>query len=113
MTKVKIPKPPSIGEEMLVLHLRDKKITGWVREFYFHPKVRKWHSDFCWPDINFIVEVEGGVHSKGRHVRPKGFTDDCEKYNEALLLGYRVLRVTTAQVKSEKAINWIERALEL
>jgi len=112
MPKVKIPKPPSPGEERLALQLRSEKITGWVRQYKFYPN-RQWHSDFAWtnPDIMLIVEVEGGVFSKGRHVRPVGFTNDCSKYNEALLLGWRVLRVTTAQVKNGQALGWIKRGL--
>lgn len=28
----------------------------------------------------------------GRHVRPAGFIADCEKYREAIKLGWRVMR---------------------
>jgi hypothetical protein len=55
--------------------------------------------------------VDGGVHSGGRHTRGAGFEVDCEKLNEAVLLGYRVLRVTTKHVESGDALEWIERAL--
>ncbi len=90
-------------------------IAGWglpkpVREYQFHP-TRKWRLDFAFPDHMLALEVEGGVFSGGRHVRPQGFTEDCEKYNEAILLGWRVLRVTGAQVESGIAAEWLQRAL--
>src|ERR1043166_3127491 len=63
------------------------------REFRFHP-VRKWRFDFCIPAMMIAVEVEGGVWmgSGGAHNRGKGFLEDIEKYNEATVLGWRLLR---------------------
>jgi hypothetical protein len=40
------------------------------------------------------LEVEGGVWTRGRHTRGKGFLGDMEKYNAAALGGWCVLRVT-------------------
>ena len=57
------------------------------------------------------MEVEGGVHSNGRHVRGKGFTEDCRKYSEAALLGWKVVRVTGEMVKNGEALALVERAL--
>jgi hypothetical protein len=37
---------------------------------------------------------------------------DAEKYGEAMVLGWRVLRVTPRQVKTGMALRWIEGALE-
>jgi len=62
-----------------------------LREYKFH-ETRKWRFDFCWPDIKVAVELEGGVFSGGRHTRGMGFVADCEKYNQAALLGWRVFR---------------------
>lgn len=63
------------------------------REYRFCAE-RLWLFDFAWPDVKLAVELEGfgarGV--PGRHQRPKGFAADCEKYNTAVLLGWRVLR---------------------
>ena len=57
------------------------------------------------------VEVEGGSWSGGRHTSGAGFAADCEKYNEATLRGWRVLRVTGAHVKSGAAVEWLRRAV--
>ncbi len=82
-----------------------------IRECKFHP-TRRWRSDFLWPSHDLIVEVEGGVFTGGRHTRPLGFINDCEKYNEAVLAGYKILRVTSQHIKTGEALNWIERALK-
>jgi very-short-patch-repair endonuclease len=80
-----------------------------VEEFRFHPR-RRFRFDFCWVDLKLALEVEGGAWTGGRHVRGKGFIADLEKYNEALCLGWRVLRVTPQQLQSGKAAEWIMRA---
>lgn len=64
-----------------------------IPEYRFHPK-RRWRFDYAWPEYLVAVELEGGVWSNGRHVRPKGFEGDCEKYNAAAVRGWRVLRFT-------------------
>jgi hypothetical protein len=58
------------------------------------------------------VEIQGGIYTGGRHSRAKGYNNDCEKHNEAILLGWRLLLVTTDHVSSGEALAWIERALE-
>ncbi len=62
-------------------------------EYQFHPK-RKWRFDSAWPEKMVAVEFEGGIWTNGRHTRGKGYENDCEKYNNALLLGWRVFRLT-------------------
>ena len=57
-----------------------------------------------------LVEVEGTVYLQGRHTRGAGYTADCEKYNEAQILGFMVLRFTPEQVRSGYALDTIERA---
>lgn len=80
-------------------------------EYRFH-SVRKWRFDFCWPDRMIAVEVEGGTWAMGRHTRPAGYEADCEKYTEATLLGWRLLRFTGDMIKDGRALNFIIRALD-
>ena len=61
----------------------------------------------------FLVEVDGGSWIAGRHTSGAGFAADCEKLNEATILGYRVLRVTPAMVDDGSALALVERALDL
>lgn len=79
-------------------------------EYRFHP-ARRWRFDLAWPDARLGVEVEGGIWTSGRHSRGEGFEADCAKYNEAVLAGWRVLRVTPAMIEDGRALAWIERAL--
>ncbi len=80
-----------------------------IREYRFAPP-RRWRFDYAWPAQRIALEIEGGVWTGGRHVRGKGYVSDCEKYSEAALLGWRVLRVTPAQIKDGRALALVERA---
>lgn len=73
---------------------------------------RRYRVDFAWPDHNLIVEVEGGGFVGGRHTRGAGFRADCERSNELVLAGWRVLRVTGDHIDDGRALTWIERALK-
>lgn len=97
-------------EETLEWQLKAAGAEGWVREHRFHP-VRRWRFDFAWPDVKLAVEVEGGVYTRGRHVRPSGFEADTEKYNEATLLGWKLLRFTSKTINSGAALGKILEAL--
>ena len=69
------------------------------KEFRFHP-VRKWRADYAIPTKMLLIEIEGAVFQNGRHTRGEGYSKDCEKYNAAQILGYKVLRYTTGQIKT-------------
>jgi very-short-patch-repair endonuclease len=98
-------------ELALLQAIRAHKLPEPWKQFKFHPR-RKWRFDFCWPIENVAVEVDGGTHSGGRHTRGAGHAADAEKRNEAQLMGWRVLVVTSATIKSGQAIDWIKRGLE-
>lgn len=99
----------SEGEQTLSLHLKASKIA-FEREFRFY-EGRRWRADFKIVDYPILIEVEGGVWSNGRHTRGKGFEGDCEKYNQAAILGYHVLKGSTAQVKSGKLLEDIKQLM--
>jgi very-short-patch-repair endonuclease len=80
------------------------------REYRFHP-TRKWRFDFAWPAKSLAVEVDGGLFVTGRHSRGAGAEKDMEKFAEAMIHGWRVLRVSTNQVKSGQALAWTEKLL--
>ena len=79
-------------------------------EFIFH-RPRKWRFDFCWPENMLAVEVEGAIWVQGRHTRGSGFTGDCQKYNQATLDGYRVLKFTSDMIDDGTAIATIKAAM--
>ena len=99
-------------EETLAFQIRVAGLPAPEREYRFHP-VRKWRFDFAWPAVKVAVEAEGGTYSRGRHTRGAGFADDCIKYNEAALLGWTVLRFPGKEILAGRALDTLERALEL
>ena len=79
-------------------------------EYRFHPE-RKWRFDLCFPAHKLAVEVDGGVFIAGRHTRGVTYEKDCEKLCAAVVLGWRVLRVTPRHIKTGQAVEWIRLAL--
>ena len=77
-------------------------------EYKFHPS-RKWRADFAIPHLYILIEIEGGVYTKGRHTRGKGYTNDCEKYNAAGLLGYTVYRFTYEHLRNGYFTDFIKQ----
>lgn len=63
-------------------------------EFYFCLD-RQWRSDYLVIGTMWLIELEGGAYSGGRHTRAKGFVEDAFKYNAAAMLGYRIIRIAT------------------
>ena len=79
-------------------------------EYMFAKEIgRKWRADFAYTSIRLLVEIEGGEWVNGRHNR--NLRGDAEKYNSAVLLGWRVLRFTGSMLKSGQAIDTMERVL--
>lgn len=103
---VKGQRVQSVGEVTLARDLRALKIN-FEQEYKFHPE-RNWRADFLVTGTKILIEVEGGIWSGGRHTRGKGFIADMEKYNAAAVMGFKVLRFDTQQVKSGLAIKQIE-----
>ena len=103
---------------VLLEQIRLSKLPEPMQEYQFHAN-RRWRFDFCWRLPNNLVacEIEGGIwmqtetgRSKG-HAHPERFESDCEKYNEAALYGWTIIRVTPAMIRDGRAIEWLERAL--
>lgn len=100
----------SDAEESLATLIRWEKLPVPSREYVFATP-RKWRFDFAWWQQKLAVEVEGGSFIGGRHTRGSSFEKDCEKYAEATLAGWRVLRVTPHMIEDGRAISLIKRAL--
>lgn len=97
-------------EAALLLHIRAVGLPEPAREYRFHP-VRRWRFDYAYPAERLGIECEGGTWARGRHTRGAGYAKDAEKYDEAAILGWRVLRFTRDQIESGYAVGAIERAL--
>lgn len=81
-----------------------------VLEYHFHP-LRRWRFDLAYPADKIAIEIEGGTWTGGRHVNPQGYAGDLEKYNQAWLWGWGVLRYTPDKIISGDFIADIEAAM--
>lgn len=109
--KVRKPAVPSHLEETLVQQINQANLPPPEREQLLIPG-RKFKCDLVWRPRWLVVEVEGAVHTHGRHTRGAGFERDAVKYNLLTLLGWNVIRVTSTHIKSGQAVRWIEQALQ-
>lgn len=91
------------------IYLEKEKIQ-YIQEYKFHSK-RKWRVDFFLTKKNIAIEFEGGIFSRGRHTRGKGFANDCKKYNELALCGIRLIRITSEDFKLQN-INYLENIFQ-
>ena len=48
----------------------------------------------------------------GRHVHPTGWRGDAEKYNEAAIRGWCVIRAEQTQVRNLYAVDTVTKALK-
>jgi very-short-patch-repair endonuclease len=93
-------KPPSRLEKRFELLWQQLSGPELEKEFRFHP-VRKWRADFAHIGSRTLIEIEGGIYINGRHNRPAGFAADLEKYFEASLAGWRVVRLGPKELTLE------------
>ena len=97
-------------EEELAWQMHCMGLPEAVQEYRFCE--RRWRFDFAYPDKMIAIEVEGGTWAGGRHSRGAGFQGDCEKYNEATVLGWKILRFTSGMINSTNAVDTIKRLLD-
>jgi very-short-patch-repair endonuclease len=93
-------KPPSRLEKRFETLWRALDGPPLEKEFRFHP-VRKWRADFAHLESRTLIEIEGGIYINGRHNRGAGFAADLEKYLEASLAGWRVVRLGPNEITAE------------
>jgi hypothetical protein len=102
---------PDLGD-LLAYIVRITGLPEPQREYSFAAPQRRWRFDLAWKDRMLACEAEGGSWVNGAHSRGKHFESDCQKYNEAALQGWLVLRFTAAMIRSGEALAMIKRALE-
>jgi len=102
--------PKMITLNNLFVHFKALKLEP-ETEYKFHP-TRKWRFDYAFKNKMVAVEYEGIYSAKSRHTSLSGFTKDCEKYSEAAILGWKVIRVTASMLRDGTAFDLIRRALK-
>jgi len=93
----------SIEKKYIELWLEMYKRNGFYEAFvteYQFDDVRKFRFDYAIPSLKIAVEYEGIHATKSGHTTISGFNKDIEKYNLALVNGWRVLRYTANTYKS-------------
>ena len=100
---------PDFARE-LAMQIRADKLAEPVLEYAFDKQLdgggRGWCFDLCWPELRIAIEVDGAVHRiKAR------FKGDLAKHQAADRLGYRVLRVSPAQVRDCTALDMASKAV--
>jgi very-short-patch-repair endonuclease len=102
--------PPSKLEATMALQIRAHNLPAPETEFRFHP-IRRWRFDFAWPELMIAFEAEGGTWTGGRHATGSGIEKDIEKYNQASILGWKVLRGTSGMITRGEAIKAVLEAM--
>lgn len=92
----------------------EKAGLSFERQFRFCP-TRKWKADFLLLHYRILVEVDGGVWSRGKsgHNSGTGIAAGYERANEAQILDYKILRFEGNAIKSGEAIRTILRACQI
>ncbi len=101
----KKPEPAGLSEIKSILI---KNSVRFELEYKFHDK-RKFRIDVYLPDYKIGIEYEGIVSDVSRHSTLTGYSNDCTKYNMALLdNGINILRYTAFNFNEfEQDINKI------
>lgn len=103
-------KAEAARRETFFAMLRRSSLPMPEAEFQFHP-TRKWKMDFAWPDHKVALELEGAVWTQGRHTRGSGYVGDMEKYSEAAIAGWCVIRVQPSELTRLRTEEWLKRAI--
>lgn len=111
-------KPKTDYKAIFLTHLKAAKLPEPVCEFRFH-ETRLWRFDFCWPDLMIAVEYQGinwkpkkGQENNSGHQSIDGLRNDCEKFTEASLAGWRLILITAETVSSGQAVEWVRWAIQ-
>lgn len=80
------------------------------KEYRFH-NIRRWRFDFAYPDEKIAFEYEGIYSKMSGHTTWKGFAGDCEKYNYAQELGWKVYRFTWDMLQKGETVDFIKKVL--
>jgi len=106
-------------QNIIKAYIEQKTGLDVVTEFHF-AKPRKYRFDFAIVKYRIAIEIEGGTRKKqtevrkckcgkihtfsayyGRHNSPEGYKKDCEKYNLAAVLNWKVLRYTYEHIEKD------------
>lgn len=111
-----VPRKQTQLEMWAAVLMRELGLPEPFTEYRFWPG-RLHRFDFAWPQVKVAVELEGGTFSRGRsrHTTGIGHHNDCTKYNQALMFGWRVLKLTAKHLEDieylRQVFGWIRDEL--
>lgn len=81
-----------------------------LQQYKWHPE-RKFKADFAYdfPPFKLLIEVDGGTWQQMGHSTGSGIERDHIKDAEALILGFKTLRLTGTMVKDGSGIKYLEQ----
>jgi hypothetical protein len=96
--KVKLPEIKEVNKcknfiELNLQYWCNQKSVTLERETKFDDN-RKWRFDWSIPAFKIAIEYEGLAFHRTHHTSSDGYTKNADKYNQAAVLGWTVLRFT-------------------
>ena len=67
---------------------------------------KRYRADFAHEASRSLIEIQGGVYNRGRHVSGSGYDRDARKYNLAMISGWKVYLLTSTTATDA---TWIEK----
>ena len=92
-----------------ILNILKSTCNGWIYEYRFDT-VRKFKFDYANLRLKIAIEIEGGIYTGTGHAKTGRFLSDMEKYNEAAIKGWIILRYGHGQEK--KIAGDVKKAIE-
>ena len=92
-----------------ILKILNSVYDGWLQEFRFN-SIRKFKFDYAHLKLKIAVEIEGGIYQGTGHAKIGRYLSDMEKYNDAQIRGWIVLRFAHGQ--DNLIANDIKKAVE-
>lgn len=82
-----------------------------IRMEYRFNLERQWRFDYAIPDQMIAIECEGGIWTRGRHTRGAGYVADMEKYTDAAIKGWVLIRITPKNLLTSHTVDLIKQAI--
>lgn len=93
------------GPDLLKRYLRtllEELCPGGVKDEYLFLPDRKFRADFAVPDLQLVVEVQGGIWRAGGGAHQRsGAERDCAKSLAAAAAGWLVLPISTTMLRND------------
>ena len=68
---------------------------------------KRYRADFAHLQAKVIVEIQGGVFNRGRHVQGSGYARDARKFNLAQFSNWQVFLLVTDTATDDKILQQI------